>query len=39
VGMAGREQEMIVEASLVVVSAVAGGTGEHVDVVGRWLNV
>jgi hypothetical protein len=37
--MAGREQEMIVETRLVVVPAVAGGTGEHVDVVGRWLNV
>jgi hypothetical protein len=39
VGMAGREQEMIVETSLVVVPAVARGTGEHVDGVGRWLSV
>lgn len=39
VGMAGREQEMKVETSLVVVPAVAGVTGEHVDVVGRWSNV
>ena len=30
---------MIFETSLGVVPAVAGGTGEHVDVVGGWSNV